>query len=206
MIEAVIQVVPSYGKVMELSVKEILPDPWETIYSKYQPGTLIHCAVKLLYPGGVVVSILPEVDGYISRYELTTLQVEKPADFLWVGDRLEAVITQVDKINRRIRLSVKKREERTNLVQSFMENLEKSGIVSEADSKGIGNITAMKEIDSPIQLPGPVLLINGNPAVRGLLITWLINNNCEVCSFESLEEAKAIPGDPHYSVAIIDLA
>ena len=88
-------------------IKQVLPDPWELFLNKYKEGDVIEGEVTGLTDFGAFVKITDEVEGLVHVSQLDDKRVNRPEDVVKVGDRVKAVITKIDKDNRRVSLSVK---------------------------------------------------------------------------------------------------
>lgn len=204
-IEAVIQMLPAQGRTMELSVKDALPDPWDNFSRKYKALDKVHCSVKHIYPSRVQVCILPGVDGWIPVQEFSPGEVDQPGEFLWVGDHLEAVITQINTTARKVYLSIRRRQEQVSTAHKFMTHLLETEPEDRTDEEAQNARGQPESKHVLIGLPNPVMLIEDKPEVRMPLEAWLKNNGCEVQSFECPAAVIAAAGNDAYSVAVVDL-
>jgi small subunit ribosomal protein S1 len=87
------------SKKLALSVKRLIPNPWETVEKKYPVGTKVKGKVSKIVPFGAFVTLEKGLDGLIHISE-----AEGP---LKEGDEVEAIVTQVDASNQKLALSVK---------------------------------------------------------------------------------------------------
>lgn len=86
-------------KKLALSVKRLIPNPWETVEVKYPIGTKVEGKVSKIVPFGAFVTLEKGLDGLIHISE-----TEGP---LAEGQEVKAVVTQVDASNQKLALSVK---------------------------------------------------------------------------------------------------
>jgi small subunit ribosomal protein S1 len=95
------------GKV-SLSRKRVRPDPWETIEEKYPPDTVVKGKVVGLADFGAFVNLEEGVRGMIHSSDLSWASGrQRVKDFLSVGDKVQAVVLDVDKDRRRMSLGLK---------------------------------------------------------------------------------------------------
>ncbi len=106
-VKAVVLSVDPENERIALSIKQLTPDPWETIEEKYSPGTVISGKVTKVTDFGAFVELEPEIEGLVHISELSTERVEDPHKVVKVGDEVKAVVQSVDKEDRRIGLSMK---------------------------------------------------------------------------------------------------
>jgi len=79
----------------------------ETTWAKLEKGAIVEGEVKRLADFGAFVEI-DGVDGLLHVSEISWGRVNKPADVLKVGDKVNVYILDVDKDNRKLSLSMKK--------------------------------------------------------------------------------------------------
>lgn len=88
---------------LALSVKRLTPNPWETVEEKYPIGTKVKGVVSKIVPFGAFVTIEKGLDGLIHVSE-----AEAP---LKEGDKVKAVVIQVDGKNQKLALSTRGKKE-----------------------------------------------------------------------------------------------
>lgn len=85
---------------LNLSVKQLTPDPWSNILDKYEIGTTVTGKVTRVEPFGVFVTLEPGVDGLI---HISKIQAGDEPE---VGADIDVVVDSVDTDNRRMSLGV----------------------------------------------------------------------------------------------------
>jgi small subunit ribosomal protein S1 len=96
------------AKKISLSLKQLQEDPWSIAARTFNMGDRVSGTVSRLTDFGAFVELLPGVDGLIHLSELSwNKRVRKPGDLLKPGERVEAVILQVNPAERRISLGYK---------------------------------------------------------------------------------------------------
>ncbi len=142
-VEAVILTLDREERKMSLGIKQLMPDPWENIESKYAVSTRHQAKVRNFTNFGVFVELEEGVDGLIHISDLSwQKKIKHPSEFCKVGDDMEVVVLEIDRENRRISLGHKQLEENPwevfetifgeGSVQkgTIIENKDKSGIVA----------------------------------------------------------------------------
>jgi Ribosomal protein S1 len=81
--------------------------PWKTIDEKYKIGDLVKGKVTKLASFGAFVQLQDDIDGLVHISQLSEDHVAKVKDVLKVGQEVEARVIKVDKVERRIGLSIK---------------------------------------------------------------------------------------------------
>ena len=111
-VEAVILTLDREERKMSLGIKQLKPDPWETIEEKYPVGSKHVAKVRNFTNFGVFVEIEEGVDGLIHISDLSwTKKVKHPSEFTQIGADIEVQVLEIDKENRRLSLGHKQLEE-----------------------------------------------------------------------------------------------
>jgi small subunit ribosomal protein S1 len=90
-----------------LGIKQLEGDPWTNIEGKYAVGTQHDVKVVKTADFGVFVELESDIEGLIHISELTTDRINKPEEFVKVGDVVKAEVISIDKDARKIGLSSK---------------------------------------------------------------------------------------------------
>ena len=93
---------------VSLGLKQVTANPWDTIADKFPVGTKVHGTVVKITSNGAFVQIDEGIDAFLSGEDLSwTKKVKHPGSEIKTGQELDAVITECDQQNRRIRIGVK---------------------------------------------------------------------------------------------------
>ncbi len=97
---------------MSLGIKQLKPDPWETIETKYPVGSKVTAKVRNFTNFGVFVELEEGVDGLIHISDLSwTKKVKHPSEFTQIGADIDVMVLEIDKDNRRLSLGHKQLED-----------------------------------------------------------------------------------------------
>jgi small subunit ribosomal protein S1 len=142
-VEALVLTLDREERKMSLGIKQLMPDPWEAIESKYAVDTKHNAKVRNFTNFGVFVELEEGVDGLIHISDLSwQKKVKHPSEFCKVNEEMNVVVLEIDRENRRISLGHKQLEENPwNIFEStfaegsihqgtIIEMKDKSGIVS----------------------------------------------------------------------------
>lgn len=111
-IEAQILTLDREERKMSLGIKQLRPDPWDKIEERYPLSSKHSATVRNFTNFGVFVEIEEGVDGLIHISDLSwTKKIKHPAEFTAIGEKIEVVILEIDKDNRRLSLGHKQLEE-----------------------------------------------------------------------------------------------
>ncbi|MBT8270745.1 MAG: 30S ribosomal protein S1, partial [Bacteroidia bacterium] len=111
-IEAVILTLDREDRKMSLGMKQLTPDPWTDITSKYPVGSKHTGIVRNFTNFGVFVEMEEGIDGLIYISDLSwTEKVKHPSEFCTVGDNLEVIVLELDVEGRKLSLGHKQTKE-----------------------------------------------------------------------------------------------
>src|SRR2546423_914535 len=106
-VEAVVIDIDKVNQRISLGIKQLSEDPWKNIDQKYKIGDLVKGKVTKLASFGAFVQLQDDIDGLVHISQLSEEHVAKVKDVLKVGQEVEARVIKVDKVERRIGLSIK---------------------------------------------------------------------------------------------------
>ncbi|PZN13191.1 MAG: 30S ribosomal protein S1 [Bacillota bacterium] len=92
---------------ISLSLKELMPDPWDDVERKYPPGTTVRGQVVRIVPFGAFVRLEPGVEGLVHISQLADRRVESPEEVVQEGQEVEVRVLRVQPEERRISLSMR---------------------------------------------------------------------------------------------------
>ncbi|MFY0604681.1 MAG: 30S ribosomal protein S1 [Flavobacteriaceae bacterium] len=124
---------------MSLGIKQLHPDPWTDITTKYPVGSTHTGTVRNYTNFGVFVELEEGIDGLVYISDLSwTKKIKHPSDFVTVGDKLEVQVLELDVEGRKLNLGHKQTQdnpwdahEATYAIDSVHE-----GTVKEKNDKG----------------------------------------------------------------------
>lgn len=88
-----------------LSLRALQPDPLQEFADRVGAGRRLSGRVTKLVPFGVFVEVGEGVEGLVHLSQLTSEPVESPDGVVRVGDEITVVVTEVDRVRRRVVLS-----------------------------------------------------------------------------------------------------
>ncbi|MBV8841342.1 MAG: 30S ribosomal protein S1 [Bryobacterales bacterium] len=96
---------------ISLGLRQMRPDPWETLPERCPPGSRIVGRVMSITDYGAFVEIEPGVEGLIHISEMTwSRRMKHPSKVVKAGDQVEAVVLEVKPKERRVSLGIKQLE------------------------------------------------------------------------------------------------
>jgi len=138
-VDAVILTLDREDRKMSLGIKQLRPDPWETIDEKYAVGSKHTARVRNFTNFGVFVELEEGVEGLIHISDLSwTRKIKHPNEFTQIGAEMEVVVLDIDKENRRLSLGHKQLEDNPwdALESTFGLDTVHEGTIIELSDKG----------------------------------------------------------------------
>ncbi len=106
-VEAIVLAIDKANQRVSLGIKQTEDDPWSLIDGRFKVGDLVRGTVAKIASFGAFISLDGDIDGLIHISQLSEDHVEKVKDIIKVGEPVEARVIKVDKVERRIGLSIK---------------------------------------------------------------------------------------------------
>ena len=107
-IEAVILTIDRESRKMSLGIKQITPDPWTDITSKYPIGSKHSGLVRNFTNFGVFIELEEGIDGLVYISDLSwTKKVKHPSEVLALGDKIDVIVLELDVDGRKLSLGHK---------------------------------------------------------------------------------------------------
>lgn len=111
-VEAIVLTLDREERKMSLGMKQLKPDPWAEIENKYPSGSRHNASVRNFTNFGVFVELEEGIDGLIHISDLSwSKKIKHPSEFCKIGDKIDVVVLELDKENRRLSLGHKQLEE-----------------------------------------------------------------------------------------------
>lgn len=138
-LEAVVLTLDREDRKMSLGLKQLTPDPWTDITTKYPVGSRHKGIVRNYTNFGVFVELEEGIDGLIYISDLSwTKKIKHPSEFCSVGDELEVEVLELDVEGRKLSLGHKQTQENPwdKYEDEFAEGTVHKAAISELVDKG----------------------------------------------------------------------
>jgi small subunit ribosomal protein S1 len=107
-VEAVVLEVHAKERRISLGLKQLEPNPWSTIDSRYSVGSVVEGRVRNMTDFGAFIEIEEGIDGLVHVSDLSwTKRVKHPSEVLKKGQIVQAVILNIDSGAHRLSLGIK---------------------------------------------------------------------------------------------------
>jgi len=107
-VDAVVLTLDREDRKMSLGIKQLTPDPWTDITSKYPVGSRHEGIIRNFTNFGVFVEMEEGIDGLIYISDLSwTKKIKHPSEFVNVGDTIEVEVLELDVEGRKLSIGHK---------------------------------------------------------------------------------------------------
>ena len=138
-VECVVLTLDKEERKMSLGMKQLMPDPWADIMTKYPVGSQHTSKVRSFTNFGIFVELEEGVDGLVHISDLSwAKKIKHPSEFTSIGAELEVQVLEIDSENRRLSLGHKQLEENPWEVFETVFTVDSvhQGTVTSANDKG----------------------------------------------------------------------
>ena len=109
-VEAVVLAIDVERERISLGIKQLEGDPFSNFVATHDKGSIVTGSVKSLDAKGAVIALGGDIEGYLRASEVARDRVEDIGKHLKEGDKVTAMIINVDRKNRSINLSIKAKD------------------------------------------------------------------------------------------------
>ncbi|HEX5751716.1 MULTISPECIES: 30S ribosomal protein S1 [Archangium] len=106
-VEAVVLNIDVENERFSLGIKQLQPDPWDTLSERTPVGSRVKGKVTKVTDFGAFVEIEPGIEGLVHVSELKEERVENPRDVVQEGQEVEVKIIDINTQDRKVALSMK---------------------------------------------------------------------------------------------------
>ena len=130
---------------VSLGIKQLTEDVTSTELGNLSKGSIVTCTVSSISDKGLDVSVGDNINGFIKRNDLARERSDQKIERFGVGDKIDAMVTNIDKKLRKITLSIKAKE-----IEEEKKVMEEYGSSDSGASLGdiLGAALAKKDEDS----------------------------------------------------------
>jgi len=135
------------GKV-SLGLKQVQPNPWDTIDQSYPVGTRLKRKVVKVTNAGAFIELEEGIDGFLHIDDYSwTQKIKNPSSVLHEGDEIEVIVLESSPEERNIRLGVKQLTE--DPWRSFAKTYKPGSIVE-------GTVSSVTDFGVFVKVPGNI--------------------------------------------------
>ena len=174
-------------KRVSLGIKQLLPNPWDTVAEEFPVGKVFQGKVAKLTNAGAYIELGNGIDGFLHIEDVAwNRRFNHMNQFCKAGDVIEVKVKSVDPENRRVRLTIK------DISGNPWDNFRKS---YPRNTNVTGTISSVTDFGVFVKLPGDI---------EGLVSKFNLGSPDEDYSDSLLESYKARIGEP-LTVTVLDV-
>jgi len=138
-VEVVVLTLDKERKRISLGMKQLEPNPWEAIETKYPVGSEAQGAIRNITEFGAFVELEEGVDGLIHISDLSWKKIKHPSEVLKKKETVKTVVLNIDKDNCRISLGIKQLQPDPwdDIAQSYPLGTEVEGTIIKVTEFGV---------------------------------------------------------------------
>ena len=123
-VQAIVLDIDKSNERFSLGIKQLQPDPWQTVTERYEVGQEITGTVTNITDFGVFVELEEGVEGLVHVSEISKEKIKTPVGKFNVGDVMTAKVMNINSDERRIGLSIKRLEieDERGLLNEYIDN------------------------------------------------------------------------------------
>ncbi|MDC0975639.1 30S ribosomal protein S1 [Alphaproteobacteria bacterium] len=95
---------------ISLGIKQLTEDVGSAEIDNIRKGSTVTCTIAVISDSGLDVTVGDNIKGFIKKSDLARERNDQRTDRYGVGDKVDATVTNIDKKQRKINLSIKARE------------------------------------------------------------------------------------------------
>jgi len=137
---------------LSLGLKQVYPNPWDDIDSRFPVGMRIKRRIKNLTNFGAFLEVEDGIDGLLHVDDISWVKkINNPEEVLKVGDEIEVMVIGIDKENQRIKLGLKQLSEDPwrSLAKAFPRGSVIEGTIKEINERGC-TVTVQGDIEGRV--------------------------------------------------------
>jgi small subunit ribosomal protein S1 len=125
LVQAIVLEIDKENERFSLGVKQLQPDPWETVAERYQVGKEITGTVTNVTDFGIFVELEEGIEGLVHVSEISKEKIKTPVGMYNPNDVLTAKVMNINSDERRIGLSIKRldMEDDQELLSEYVNNM-----------------------------------------------------------------------------------
>ena len=109
-VEAIVLGIDVEKERISLGIKQLEGDPFSNYVAMNDKGSIVDGVVKTVDAKGAVVTLTGDVEGYLRASEISQDRVEDARNVLKEGDKVNAMVINIDRKSRGINLSIKAKD------------------------------------------------------------------------------------------------
>ena len=139
-VDAVVLNIDAAKRRISLGMKQVEPNPWDSIDDKYPVNTIIEGSIKNITSFGIFIGIDEGIDGLVHISDISwTKRIKHPSELYKKGQTIQAIILNIDKANERFSLGIKQLTTNPwdNISEKYSRGMKITGTIASITDFGI---------------------------------------------------------------------
>jgi small subunit ribosomal protein S1 len=149
-VQAIVLNIDKDNERFSLGIKQLEPDPWESIPERYPLGSVVQGPITNVTDFGLFVELEEGIEGLVHVSEISKEKIKSPVGQYKIGDQITAKVINISPKDRKIGLSIKKAEEQEEQV-TYQEYVNEA----KAATSNLGELLK-EELEARSQGAGPM--------------------------------------------------
>jgi len=151
-VEAVVLNIDKQNERFSLGIKQLSPDPWSGLTSRYRVGSIVSGKATNITDFGIFVELEPGIEGLVHISEVSSDKVDDISSMVNKGAEIQAEVLSIDQEERKISLSMKAIEDADVLAEKkAIDAINKDMVSQTAATLGEKLLQAQKEKEKKAQ-------------------------------------------------------
>jgi small subunit ribosomal protein S1 len=124
-VQAIVLAIEKENERFSLGIKQLQKDPWETVGERYLVGREITGTITNVTDFGIFVELEEGIEGLIHVSEISKEKIKTPVGKYNVGDMITARVMNINSVERRIGLSIKRlqMDDEQSILTEYINNM-----------------------------------------------------------------------------------
>ncbi len=124
-LQAIVLDIEKDNERFSLGIKQLLDDPWASVAQRYEVGKEITGTITNLTDFGIFVELEEGIEGLVHVSEISKEKIKTPLEKFKIGDVITARVMNINSVERRIGLSIKRMEieDEQNLLSEYVNKI-----------------------------------------------------------------------------------
>ncbi|GGF18637.1 30S ribosomal protein S1 [Echinicola rosea] len=188
-------------KRISLGMKQLTAHPWDSLSAELEVGSKVKGKIVNVADYGAFLELAPGVEGLIHVSEMSWSQhLRNPADFVKVGDEIEAVVLTLDKEDRKMSLGIKQLTEdpwtKQDMVTKYAVGTKHKGVVRNLTNfglfleleEGIDGLVHVSDLSWTKKIKHPSEYVKVNDELEVIVLELDVDNRRLALGHKQLEE------------------
>lgn len=190
----------------ELSIRALLPNPWDIPEKLPKIDEIVRGHVTQVNNDDLYFEIIPGVNGYIHRRDISKRYVTNANNYLFERDIVEGIVKKIDFDNRKVHVSLKQRIDQLEKASWVLYKIPLDDEDTEFGTEGTKNpALSSYDVFIPDHIDNKLLIIDDDERISAEISDWLFYRGWRVTQVTTVDDAIKKIKKEIYKLIILDL-